>query len=87
MRNYRYSLAQLKTIALADANAAQRATLDTVLANGFTVTTLWHSGAKVAIGLQAPTFPAIITPDGKLHRPVKGKSKVSINPRTLERVY
>jgi len=69
-------------------NAAQKPVLDELLRNGFVVTKVLWDRERTAVALSAKGGAnGWLTPDGTFHRPIKGKTKVYINPTTMERVW
>lgn len=89
-RTIRMDADSLTEEALRAANPEQKATLEACLKNGWKVMkvlTIYEPTTKSAINVAAKDLSGWITPDGKLHRPLKGKRHVAVNTRTLERVW
>lgn len=87
MRRHYHDSETLNQIGTADANEAQRPTLEKLKENGFSVVKVVRNGNRSAINMACKGVSGWITPDGKFHRPVKGKKHVSINTATLERIW
>lgn len=87
LRTRRYDDNTLQLIARAKANEAQKVTLETLYKNGFKCVKLISNDLGSAINMAAGKVSGWVTLDGKFHRPLKGKAHVSINTRTLERVW
>ncbi|MEJ6846789.1 hypothetical protein [Sinorhizobium fredii] len=87
MRTIRHTQEELARIALAQANEQQRPVIEHMLKTGFKVLQTVHVGGRIAVNLAWQDTSGWLTPDAKFHRPVKGKKRVAINTRTLERIW
>lgn len=87
MRTIYSSQEDLMKSAAQEANELQLVTFATMVKNGFKVVKIIYQGDRCAINMAAGTTSGWLTPDGKFHRPAKGKKHVSINTRTLERIW
>lgn len=87
MRTRRVEASLLTQSAIARANEAQRPVLEKLLSTGFEVMKILSNDRGTVINLSHPNVSGWLTLDGVFHRPAKGKKHVSVNTRTLERVW
>lgn len=80
---------QLQYEARARCNEEQRTVFDNLINTGFKVGKLLWNDHRAAVAFYHDASDTIgwLTHDGKFHRPIKGKSSVSINRHTLERIW
>lgn len=92
MRTTRLSQDGLTSEAKRLARPEQTEKLTTMLENGWRVNkVITHQTLGSAIALDAGEgkqwHSCWLMPDGKVERPIKGKSKVSIDPNTMTRIW
>lgn len=87
MRTRRVEASFLTRSAIARANEQQRPVLEKLISTGFKVMKVLTNDRGTVINLSHPNVSGWLTLDGVFHRPARGKKRVSVNTRTLERVW